>query len=205
MAAISRSSTDSVAELAQLLEHLGALGHHLAEHGLAVERLLAEEGAERGAADVQRLARVLGARVGGVAGARGEPLGAERLAGDGEPGDEAAPGLDAAAQHHAPAEHDEQPVGRRAALVDGEAGRPGGLGAVARERGARVGRQPREGTSGFHCETPVAARTSSPGGRRAPGGPLRTTAGGRVGTPVSESGFPRGRAAAPPTHEPGSA
>jgi hypothetical protein len=84
MAAISRSSTDSVAELAQLLEHLGALGHHLAEHGLAVERLLAEEGAERGAADVQRLARVLGARVGGVGGARGEPLGAERLAGDGE-------------------------------------------------------------------------------------------------------------------------
>jgi hypothetical protein len=97
-----------------------------------VLRLLAHEGAEARAAEMQRLALLVGLGVGDVPGAGGEPLGAERLAGERDGGDEAAPGLHPASQHDPAAQHDEQPVGGGPTLVHGEPSGPRGLGGVLR-------------------------------------------------------------------------
>jgi hypothetical protein len=67
-----------------------------------VERLLAQERAEARAAEMECLARLLGARVGAVLAADLQPLGAEGLAFGGDRGDEAAAGLHPAAEHDAP-------------------------------------------------------------------------------------------------------
>ena len=64
----------------QLVEQERALGHDLPDERLRVERLLAEERAEARAAQVERLARFLGAGVGRVAAGDLEPFGAEGLA-----------------------------------------------------------------------------------------------------------------------------
>src|SRR5579884_2290220 len=74
-------------ELAQLVEQRGALRHQLIDEDERVLRLLADEGAEAGGAEKERLAFFIRARVGDVARVLREPLGAEGLAGRCDPGD----------------------------------------------------------------------------------------------------------------------
>src|SRR5688572_19801754 len=98
-------------QLAKLLEQHAALGHDLTDDRECMMRLFAEEGTETCTAEVQGLSFFIGARIGGVRTARGEPFGAETLARCCDPWNVAASGPDSASKDDASA-NDEEQIGR---------------------------------------------------------------------------------------------
>src|SRR3954466_9068134 len=88
-------------------------------------RLLAEQRAKTDRAEKQRFALFVGLGVCRVTRVLGQPFGTESLARAGDPWHKATTRPYATAQDAPSTRHDEDAVGRGAALIDRESGRPG--------------------------------------------------------------------------------